>query len=69
MEPGPDWKLPLPERLARPTYSPAVLALAAALALLGPVTDMAISVISFGLGAVALIGWISEIEHDGRNGT
>jgi hypothetical protein len=64
MEPGPDWKPPLPERLARPTYWPAALALAATLALLGPVTSMALTVVGLGLGAVALIGWIGEMEHD-----
>jgi hypothetical protein len=64
-EPPPaGWKKPLPERLPRPTYWPAMLALAVTLALLGPVTLMAISAVGVALGAVALIGWIGEILHE-----
>lgn len=61
--PSADWKKPLPEHLARPTYWPAMLALGMTLALLGPVTLMPISVVGLCLGAVALIGWIGEILH------
>jgi hypothetical protein len=57
------WKKPLPEHLARPTYWPAMLALAMTLALLGPVTLMAVTFVGLGLGAAALIGWIGEIIH------
>jgi hypothetical protein len=60
----PGWKKPLPERLARPTYWPAILGLAMTLALLGPVTLMAITVVGLALGAVALIGWIGEMLHE-----
>lgn len=55
------WKKPLPEHLPRPTYWPAMLALATTLSLLGPVTSMAITVVGLGLAVVALIGWIGEI--------
>jgi hypothetical protein len=58
------WKKPLPEHVPRRTYWPAILALAATLALLGVVTLMPISVIGTALGAVALIGWIGEILHE-----
>jgi hypothetical protein len=57
-------KTPLPEQLPRPTYWPAMLALAMTLALLGPVTLMPITAVGLGLGAVALIGWVREILHE-----
>jgi hypothetical protein len=55
---------PLPQHLPRPTYWPAALALAITLALLGPVTSIAITAFGFALGAVALIGWIGELVHE-----
>lgn len=58
------WKKPLPQHLPRPTYWPAILALAMTLALLGPVTLMPITVVGLVLGAVALIGWIGELLHE-----
>lgn len=58
------WKRPLPQHLPRPTYWPAILALATTLALLGPVTLMPITAVGLVLGAVALIGWIQEILHE-----
>jgi hypothetical protein len=58
------WKKPLPQRLPRPTYWPAILALATTLALLGPVTLMPITVVGLVLGAVALVGWIGEMLHE-----
>jgi hypothetical protein len=60
----PGWKRPLPERLARPTYWPAMLAFGMTVALLGPVTNMAITVVGLLLGAVSLVGWIGEILHE-----
>ncbi len=60
----PNWKKPLPEHLPRPTYWPAMLALAMNLALLGPVTQMAVTGVGIVLGAVALIGWIGEMVHE-----
>jgi hypothetical protein len=60
----PGWKEPLPHRLARPTYWPAALALGATMALLGPVTLMAVSVVGICLAAIALAGWIGEIVHE-----
>jgi len=58
------WKRPLPERLPRRTYWPAILALAMTLTLLGPVTLMPITVIGVAMGGVALIGWIGELLHE-----
>jgi hypothetical protein len=60
----PGWKKPLPERMARPTYWPAGLALGMTMALLGPVTLMAVTVVGLGVAAVALAGWIGEMAHD-----
>src|SRR5690349_711117 len=54
------WKKPLPARLPRGTYWPAVLALAMTLMLLGPVTLMPVTGVGVVLGAAALIGWIGE---------
>ncbi len=56
------WTEPRPERVAEPTYWPAMLALGMTLALLGPVTSMAIAVVGAGLAVAALIGWIGELS-------
>lgn len=61
---GPDrseWTRPLPERLSRPSYWPAMLAFAITLVLLGPVTMFAVSFVGLCLTAIALVGWIGEI--------
>jgi hypothetical protein len=57
------WKDPLPEHVARPTYWPAMLALGIIVALLGPVTNMAVTIVGLVFGAVALAGWIGELLH------
>lgn len=57
------WREPLPERMARPTYWPAVLALGITFALLGPVTNMAVSAVGLAMAVVALAGWIGDILH------
>lgn len=64
METREGWNKPLPERLARPTYWPAVLALAAMVALMGPVTNMAVTGVGVVLGGVALAGWIREMVNE-----
>ncbi len=67
MQPGempPGWNRPLPERLPRPTYWPAALALGATMALLGPVTLMAVTIAGACVAAVALAGWIGEIIRE-----
>jgi hypothetical protein len=58
------WKKPLPARLSRATYWPAILALSVTLVLLGPVTLMPISAVGLVLGTVALVGWIGDILHE-----
>jgi hypothetical protein len=57
------WSRPLPGALARPTYWPAMLALGMTLALLGPVTSLAITVVGLGMAIAALIGWIGGLVH------
>ena len=64
MEPREGWNKPLPEQMARPTYWPAVLAASAVIALLGPVTNMAVTGVGLVLGGAALIGWIGEMLSD-----
>jgi hypothetical protein len=34
------------------------------MALLGPVTLMAVTIVGLGVGAIALAGWIGEIVHE-----
>ncbi|HLH41866.1 MAG TPA: hypothetical protein VKV74_02680 [Bryobacteraceae bacterium] len=54
---------PLPERVARPTYWPPLLALAMTLALLGPVTAPLVGFAGLIFSAVALAGWIGDLLH------
>jgi len=60
-EPPEGWNQPLPERLAQPTYWPAMLALGMTIMLLGPVTNMAITGVGGVFSVVALIGWIGDL--------
>ena len=60
----PNGQKPLPEHVARPTYWPALLALAMTLALLGPVTAPLVGAAGLIFGAVALAGWVGDILHD-----
>lgn len=62
--PGVDgWKKPLPVRLPRPTYWPAILALGVTLMLLGPVTLLPVGLAGLAFVVTALIGWSGEIMH------
>ncbi len=60
----PGWNKPLPERLPRPTYWPAMLAFSMNLALLGPVTSMWLTGVGIVLGGFAVAGWIGEMSHE-----
>ena len=56
---------PLPEeRLPRPTYFPAGLAMGTALIFWGLITLWVILLAGVGLFIAALAGWISEIRHE-----
>jgi hypothetical protein len=58
------WSEPRPQDIPRPTYSPAVLALAIVCLLWGMVTTYLISLLGLILFAVGLAGWIEELRHE-----
>ncbi len=62
-EKGYGWHKPQPERLAKPTYWPVVMALGITFLGLGLVTTLLISGVGFVLIVLALAGWIKEIRH------
>jgi len=55
---------PLPERLPRPTFWPAALALGATLLAFGIVTQWMMSVVGLGLFLISAGGWIQELRND-----
>jgi hypothetical protein len=64
--PRPGW-VPLPEeRLPRPNYFPAGMAMGTAFMFWGVITSYVVFFIGVGLFVAALAGWISEIRHDGK---
>jgi hypothetical protein len=61
-----DWE-PLPhERLPRPTYFPAGLAMGTTFIFWGLITSSVVLLVGLGLFAAALAGWLSEIRHERR---
>jgi hypothetical protein len=59
---------PLPgERLPRPTYFPAGLAMGTTLVFWGLITSWVVLVAGAGLFIAALAGWISEIRYERNN--
>jgi hypothetical protein len=60
----PGWSKPLPEQMPRPSYWPAMLAFAMNLALIGPVTNMWLTLVGVVLFGFALAGWIREMAHE-----
>ncbi len=62
-----DWE-PLPhERLPRPTYFPAGLAMGTTFMFWGLITSWVILLIGIGLFAAALAGWLTEIRHERKH--
>jgi hypothetical protein len=58
---------PLPhERLPRPTYFPAGLAMGTTFLLWGLITSWVIFLVGLALFIAALAGWIAEIRHERR---
>lgn len=58
---------PLPhERLPRPTYFPAGLAMGTTFLLWSLITSWVIFLVGLGLFIAALAGWIAEIRHERR---
>ena len=58
------WSEPRPQNIPRPTYSPAVLALAIVCLLWGMVTTYLISLLGAILFILGLAGWIGELRHE-----
>ena len=58
------WSAPLPERIPRPTYWPAIMALAIAFMLFGIVTSWAFTAVGFVMFVLSLAKWIGELIHD-----
>ncbi len=61
------WTVPQPEELPRPTWWPAVFALAAIFILWGFVTTLIITWIGAALFVTATAGWIGELRHEHRS--
>ena len=57
------WSTPLPDHAPRPTYWPAVLALATILILWGFVTHLLISLVGLIFFIISMTGWIWELYH------
>ena len=62
--PHPDWDPLPPERLPRPTYFPAGMAMGAAFIFWGIITSWLILLVGAGLFTFNLGGWIAEILHE-----
>ena len=61
------WEPLADERLPRPTYFPAGLAMGTALIFWGLITMWIILLAGIGLFIAALAGWISEIRHERKH--
>ena len=62
-----EWNTPLPERLARPSYAPPLLAVGLMCLLWGIVTTWIISVIGILIAGVACGRWIGDLRRDARD--
>jgi len=65
--PHPGWELLPHERLPRPNYFPAGMAMGTAFIFWGVIASYVIVLIGLGLFAAALAGWITEIRHERKN--
>ena len=66
LTPGPDWNLPEPRRIPRPTFWPAGLAFGITLSLWGIVTSPIIIVFGLVVLVIALGGWIGEMRREAK---
>lgn len=62
--PNATWKTLPAERLPRPNFFPAGLAMGTTFIFWGFITSLVILVVGVGLFIAALAGWISEIRHE-----
>jgi hypothetical protein len=58
------WKPLPPERLPRPTYFPAGLAMGTTFVFWGLITSWVVLAVGVALFAAALAGWITELRHE-----
>ena len=59
---------PLPhERLPRPTYFPAGLAMGTTFVFWGLITSWVVFLVGIGLFVAALAGWLTEIRHERKS--
>lgn len=58
------WTKPRPQTIPRPTYAPAVVALAIVCLLWGLLTTYLISLLGLALLAVGLVNWIGGYRHE-----
>jgi hypothetical protein len=66
-DPEPGWSRPKPERLAKPTWWPAALALGATLLVWGLIVSRVIFACGVTLTAISLAGWIGDIRHEHKD--
>lgn len=59
-----EWLRPLPEKLPKPTSSPAVLALGVCLLAFGIVTSWIISMVGLSLFLLGAGGWIARLRDE-----
>jgi hypothetical protein len=59
-----DWELLPKERLPRPNYFPAGLAMGTTFFFWGFITSWVVLAVGIGLFIASLAGWISEIRHE-----
>jgi hypothetical protein len=59
-----NWETLPPQRLPRPTYFPAGLAMGTAFIFWSLITSWVIGVVGISLFVAALAGWITEIRHE-----
>lgn len=63
----PGWEVLPAERLPRPTYFPAGLAMGVAFLFWGLITSWVILLVGVALFTAALAGWITEIRHEHKS--
>ncbi len=60
----PDWNVPKPEKLPKPTYAPAIMSLGIVFLFWGIISTWIFSAVGIILIAIALVGWIGAIRNE-----
>jgi hypothetical protein len=63
----PNWEPLPPERLPKPTYFPAGLAMGIAFLFWGLITSWVVVVVGLALFTASLAGWITEIRNERKH--